>query len=67
VLLVVGRIIAGIGLVWILAPTVPWLGWLPGDIVIEKENTRAYFPITTCILVNLLLRVLMWAIRYFAT
>src|SRR5262249_30846957 len=37
-LLVLGLVIAGIGLVWILAPSIPWLGRLPGDIRIERGN-----------------------------
>ncbi len=40
ILLTLGLVIAGIGLVWILAPSIPWLGRLPGDIRIERENFR---------------------------
>ncbi len=58
--------IAGIGLVWLLAPSIPWLGKLPGDIRIESENTRVYIPITTCILLSLLLTGIMWLVRYFS-
>ena len=39
-LVVIGVVIAGIGLVWLLTPSIPWLGRLPGDIVIERENSR---------------------------
>jgi Protein of unknown function (DUF2905) len=42
VLVVVGVLIAVIGLVWLLAPSIPWLGKLPGDIAIERENFRFY-------------------------
>ena len=54
-LIVVGALIAAIGVVWLLAPAVPWLGKLPGDIAIERENFRFYFPLTTCVLLSLLL------------
>jgi len=64
-LIFVGGLIALVGLVWLITPSIPWLGKLPGDIVIERENFRFYFPLTTCILLSLLLTVLMWAIRYF--
>ena len=37
-LVIVGLVIAGIGLIWVLAPNLPRLGRLPGDIVIEREN-----------------------------
>ena len=65
-LVVVGLIIAGIGVVWLLAPSIPWLGKLPGDIRIERENFRFYFPAATCIVVSLLLTGIMWVIRFFS-
>jgi hypothetical protein len=43
ILLVLGLVLAGIGLVWLLAPSIPWLGRLPGDTRIERENFRFYF------------------------
>jgi hypothetical protein len=36
--LILGLVIAAVGLVWILAPSIPWLGRLPSDIRIEREN-----------------------------
>jgi hypothetical protein len=65
-LVVVGLVIAGIGLIWVLAPNLPRLGRLPGDIVIESGNSRFYFPIVTCILLSLLLTVIMWLTRHFS-
>jgi hypothetical protein len=62
-LLIVGLLIGGIGLVWILAPSIPWLGRLPGDIRIERENFRFYFPIVTCLLVSLALSLLVWVVK----
>ncbi len=64
-LLVLGLVIAGAGLVWILAPSIPWLGRLPGDVRIERVNFRFYFPLVTCLLVSLLLSVVLWLIRLF--
>lgn len=46
-LVIIGAVIVGIGLVWVLAPSIPWLGRLPGDIRIEGENTRIYMPAQT--------------------
>jgi len=40
-----------------------WIGRLPGDIRIEKENFRFYFPITTMILFSVLLTVLFNVIK----
>ena len=64
VLIVVGVLITVIGLVWLFAPSIPWLGKLPGDIVIERENFSFYFPVTTCILLSLLLTGIMWLVRH---
>jgi hypothetical protein len=62
-LLILGLVIAGIGLVWILVPSIPWLGRLPGDTRIERENFRFYFPLVTCLLLSLLLSLVVWVIR----
>ncbi len=63
-LLVLGLVIAGIGLVWILAPSIPWLGRLPGDIRIERENVRFYFPLVTCLLLSAVLTLVVWLVRW---
>ena len=63
-LIALGLLICGIGIVWLLAPSIPWLGRLPGDIRIEKEHFRFYFPLTTCILVSLLLTGVLWFVRW---
>lgn len=64
-LLIAGVIIAGFGLIWILAPSASWFGRLPGDLAIEGENYRFYFPITTTILLSLLFTVVATLIRHF--
>ncbi len=64
-LLVLGLVVAGIGLVVILAPSISWLGRLPGDIRIERENVRFYFPLVTCLLLSLFLSLLVWLVRLF--
>lgn len=66
VLIIVGVLIAVIGLIWMLAPSVPWLGRLPGDIVIDRDNFKFYFPVTTCVLLSLLLTGIMWIVRHFS-
>jgi hypothetical protein len=54
-LIVIGLGIAGIGAISLLAPHIPWLGRLPGDIAVEGNGLRIYFPVVTCILLSLLL------------
>jgi hypothetical protein len=65
-LVVVGILIALIGLVWLFSPSIPWLGKLPGDIAIERDNFSFYFPLTTCILLSVALTGIMWLVRYFS-
>jgi hypothetical protein len=62
-LVVGGLVIGGIGLNWVLAPNLPGLGRLPGDIVIERGNSRFYFPVVTCIVISVVLSLVMWLIR----
>ena len=60
VLLGIGCIAAG--LLWPWLRTLP-LGRLPGDIVIVRENFRLYFPLTSSILVSLVVSFLFWLLR----
>jgi hypothetical protein len=63
------RLLITLGLILVVAGVLwPWLiklglGRLPGDIVIERENFRFYFPITTSILISVILSVLFWLFR----
>ncbi len=63
VLVIVGLVIAATGLVWVLLPNLPPLGRLPGDIVVERPNSRFYFPIVTCIVISAVLSLVTWVIR----
>jgi Protein of unknown function (DUF2905) len=62
-LVIAGLVIAGIGLIWVLAPNLPKPGRLPGDIVIERGNGRFYFPVVTCVLLSVVLSLVAWLIR----
>ena len=66
-----GKILLGLGFVMIVlggllllaggsAGKVPWLGRLPGDIYIEREHWRLYFPLGTSILLSVVLSLLLW-------
>ncbi len=63
-LVIVGTLIAAIGVVWLIGPSIPWLGKLPGDIVIERDRFRFYFPLATCLVLSLLLTGIAWLVRY---
>ena len=59
VLIMIGLVIVVIGLIiYFFGSKLHWLGHLPGDIRIERENFRFYFPITTLILLNALLFII---------
>ena len=59
IILVAGMLLVIIGLVLSYAPgLLSWFGHLPGDIRIERENGAFYFPITSMIIVSIVLTVL---------
>ncbi len=51
-------------LAWALQERLGWIGRLPGDIVVEREHFRFYFPITTMLLLSLLINALLRLIRW---
>ena len=48
------------GMVILVFPKTHFLGRLPGDIRIEKENFSFYFPIATCLLISAILSLILW-------
>jgi len=62
-LFVIGLLIAAAGFfLWKLGGRLPF-GKLSGDIAIHKENFSFYFPVTTCILISVILTLIMWLLR----
>ncbi len=61
-LLIIGGLIMLLGLLWPWLGKIPW-GRLPGDIVIERENMRFYFPITTMIIVSVVISIILALFR----
>ena len=58
----IGIVCLALGLVW------PWLarlglGRLPGDIVVERDGFRFYFPIVTCVIVSAAISLLLWLLN----
>jgi hypothetical protein len=62
-LIIFGLIIIVFGIIITFAGKIPWLGRLPGDIQIKKENFTFYFPLATCILVSLIVSLLLWLLK----
>jgi len=63
VLMIAGPALFVVGLLLSLAPRVPWLGRLPGDVVYRRGNFTFYFPLVTSILLSVLLTLLLSLFR----
>jgi hypothetical protein len=61
-LILVGVIIALVGIALTLAGRLPWLGRLPGDVHIQRGNWTFYFPLATSLLLSVLLTLIFWLI-----
>ena len=64
-LILFGVILTTFGLLLLAAPKVPWLGRLPGDLLIQRERWSFYFPLASSLLASLLLSVLLWVVGRF--
>jgi hypothetical protein len=58
-LIALGLVLAAVGLVLVLAPRIPFIGNLPGDIRIDRDNVRVFIPIGTMIVLSVLLTVVL--------
>jgi ribose/xylose/arabinose/galactoside ABC-type transport system permease subunit len=61
-LLTLGVVLVALGLLWPVVQKLG-LGRLPGDIVVEREHFRFYFPLATSILVSVVLTLVLWLLR----
>jgi hypothetical protein len=63
-LIIVGMLLVAIGLMISLAPKLPsWLGRLPGDISVKRENFSFHFPVVTCLIISAILSFIMWLFK----
>jgi len=62
-LVIVGLVVAGIGLLLWSGVGKGWFGRLPGDIHYTKGNFSFYFPVVTCVLLSLVLSLILWLFR----
>ena len=60
ILIVFGVITIAIGGLLLLAGRIPWLGRLPGDIVIQRKNFTFYFPLATSIILSVIITIILW-------
>ena len=59
ILITLGIVLLVLGLLWPLLQK-SGLGRLPGDIAVEKENFKFYFPLTTSIIISIALSLIVW-------
>jgi hypothetical protein len=62
-LVVCGIVLAIVGLVFMFGSKIPWFGRLPGDIYIQKKGFSLYFPVTTSILISIILSIALLLFR----
>ena len=65
ILVVVGGLTLVLGLAIMFFEKIPFLGKLPGDISIKKENFEFHFPITTSLVLSVLISIVFWIISQF--
>jgi len=64
-LILFGSLLVILGLIFSFFGKIPYLGKLPGDIYIKKENFTFYFPLATCILISIILSLIFHLISKF--
>ena len=62
-LILIGLLITAVGVLFLFSEKIGWIGRLPGDITIRRENFTVHFPLTTCIIISALLSLLIWLFR----
>jgi hypothetical protein len=62
-LIVIGVVLIAVGAAVVFADHIPWIGRLPGDIYIKRDHFTFYFPLTTSILVSVVLTLLLYLFR----
>jgi hypothetical protein len=63
-IVLVGLVIVGVGVVMMFVDKIPFVGKLPGDISIKKENFQLYVPLTTSILLSVVVSLIVWLVSY---
>ena len=63
IIVMAGVFLVVLGLILMFGEHIPFIGKLPGDIHIQKKNFSFHFPITTCIILSLLLTLVFHLLR----
>ncbi len=62
-LIIIGAVFIALGLIMLLVGKIPWLGRLPGDIVVQRKNFTFYFPIATSVIISVILSLILWLLN----
>lgn len=62
-LILFGLLLVVLGVIFTLGGKLPWFGRLPGDIYIHKRNFTLFFPITTSVIISVILSIILILLR----
>lgn len=62
-LIIIGIVFIVAGIIVMYSDKIPYLGKLPGDIRVERENFRFYFPVMTSIILSILISLILYFIN----
>jgi len=60
IIIILGIVLVAIGVVLLFIEKIPFLGKLPGDILIKKEHFTFYFPLTTSIIISIIISLVLY-------
>jgi hypothetical protein len=64
-LVILGLVIAAVGVLLLFANKIPFLGRLPGDLLIKRDDFTFYFPLATSIILSILISLVLYLINKF--
>ena len=64
ILILFGIMMVGVGVLLMFVDKIPYIGKLPGDINIKRDNFQFYFPLATSIVLSVVLSLVLWLISF---
>jgi hypothetical protein len=65
IIIILGIVLVAIGVMLLFIEKIPFLGKLPGDILIKKEHFTFYFPLTTSIVISIIISLILYLVGKF--
>ncbi|MCD6129660.1 MAG: DUF2905 domain-containing protein [Deltaproteobacteria bacterium] len=59
-LIFVGIVVVVIGFLFVVFPKIPYIGKLPGDIYVKKDNFSFYFPLASCLILSIIVSLILY-------